>query len=309
MKCLLFGGTGFIGKNLSKALAQKGHEVSIVSRNKSIIEKSECHYEHYELSLSKDTEDSTLQKVLKNQDVIIQLISTTTPQNSNDDPIYDVESNLITTLKILKNAREQGVKKIIFLSSGGTIYGQPQLIPIPENHPIVPLCSYGIIKHTIEHYLSLYSHLYKMDYCILRLSNPYGQYQLHNRNQGVIPTFLYKALSKQDISIWGDGEVVRDYIYISDVTDAIINAIDYEGAEKIFNIGSGVGKSLNALLTEIEKIVGHTIVRHYSPNRIFDVKSNVLDISKSQECLQWAPKIALESGLSKTLEWIKSSYP
>jgi len=303
MKCLLFGGTGFIGKNLCEALTQSGHEVSTVSRGTSAVQWP---YRHYAISLNQNTDDSTLKEALKDNDVIIQLISTTTPQSSNEDPIYDIESNLITTLKILKNAREQGIKKIIFLSSGGTIYGQPQFIPIPENHPIAPLCSYGIAKHTIEQYLNLYCHLYQIDYCALRLSNPYGKYQAPNRNQGVIPTFLHKALSKEDISIWGDGEVVRDYIYIDDVTNAIVKAVTYEGSEKIFNIGSGVGKSLNDLLTEIEKLLGYSVVRHYSPNRVFDVKSNVLDISKAQAHLGWEPKILLHEGLSKTLGWIKN---
>src|SRR3990167_1838379 len=303
MKCLLLGGTGFIGKNLCEALTRNGHEVSIVSRNKPLTESP---YQHYTVSLCKDSDYDILKDALRGKDVVIQLISTTTPKSSNDNPIYDVESNVITTLKVLKHAHEQGVKKIIFLSSGGTVYGHPEIIPIPESHPTLPLCSYGITKRTIEDYLNLYAFLYGIDYCILRLSNPYGEHQHHSRAQGVIPTFLHKALLKENISIRGDGEVIRDYIYISDVTDAIVKAVSYTGSEKIFNIGSGVGKSLNDLLDEIEKLMGYSLIRHYSSNRVFDVKSNVLDISKAKVHLDWVPNVRLQEGLSKTMGWIKN---
>jgi UDP-glucose 4-epimerase len=306
MKCLLFGGTGFIGKNLCETLIQNGHTVSVISRNQPVTQTT-LYYEHITLSLDHETDDALLKAALKDKDIVIQLVSTTTPKSSNDNPIYDVESNVISTLKILKHAHEQGIKKIIFLSSGGTVYGQPKILPIPENHPTAPLCSYGITKRTIEDYLNLYSFLYGIDYCILRLSNPYGEHQFYGRTQGVIPTFLHKALLKEEIHIWGDGEVVRDYIYIGDVIDAILKAVTYQGDEKIFNIGSGTGKSLNELLDEIEKLIGYSLVRHYSPNRIFDVKTNILDISKSKTHLNWAPKFSFHKGLSKTFEWIKNT--
>ena len=272
MNCLLLGGTGFIGKNLCEGLTAQGHNVFLTSRDPYPHKHITDYYRYYHLSLVENFNPHEFKKILSDVDVIIQLITTTTPKSSNVDPVYDVMSNVTTTLKVLECAREVGIKKIIFLSSGGTIYGQPKMTPIAEDHPTEPLCSYGITKKTIEQYLFLYEHLYNLQYVTLRVSNPYGKYQLHNRSQGVIPTFLNNTLSRQNIPVWGDGEIVRDYIYISDVVDAIIKSLTYEGSERIFNIGSGTGYSLNNIMSEIEKLVGHPIDRQYSAGRIFDVK-------------------------------------
>lgn len=305
MKCLLLGGTGFIGKNLAQALTANGHQVSVLSRNAA--NNSNWYHQHYTWDVNKNFDELILRKALEGQDILIHLLSTTLPKSSNADPIYDIESNLIPTVKLLNIVREYNLKKIIFLSSGGTIYGQPHIIPIPEDHPIKPLCSYGIMKHTIEQYLTLYHHLYGINYCILRLSNPYGKYQSSSRGQGAITTFLKQALNKQQISIWGDGEIIRDYIYVTDVVAAIAKAIDYKGSEHIFNIGSGEGKSLNEILTEIEILLNYPIQRLYTPNRLFDVKTNILDIAKAREHLGWEPITSFKLGLEKTMEWIKTA--
>src|SRR4029434_4711286 len=174
-------------------------------------------------------------------EVVFHMISTTIPKSSNDNPAYDVESNLVGTLRMLEAARKAGVRKVVFASSGGTVYGIPKVVPINESHPTDPICSYGISKLAVEKYLHLYHALHGLDYCILRIGNPYGEGQRPTAAQGAVGVFLYKALHGGVIEIWGDGTVTRDYIYIGDVIQAFLKAMTYSGEHRLFNIGAGEG--------------------------------------------------------------------
>ena len=200
-----------------------------------------------------------MQQALAGCDVLYHLISTTTPQISNDDPVGDVESNVISTINMLKEATKAGVKKIIFFSSGGTIYGVPQYTPIREEHPTEPICSYGIQKLTTEKYLHLFYVLYGLEYGILRIANPYGPRQSPYSGQGVVAAFVHRAVTGQPIEVWGDGSVVRDYVYAADVAKAAVAMLNYSGRHRIFNIGSGTGKSLLEIIHSIEALSGVSI--------------------------------------------------
>ncbi len=175
----------------------------------------------------------------------------------------------------------------------------------PETHPADPVCSYGIAKLAIEKYLGLYHYLYGIDYCILRVANPFGEGQRVVSSQGAVAVFLHRALKNELIEVWGDGSVVRDYVYIGDVVDAFLKAMDYTGSPRTFNIGSGRGYSLNELLEIIESLIGHPVPRIYKEARTLDVPVNVLDISSARECLNWQPRTLLKDGLMKTLEWMR----
>ena len=240
-------------------------------------------------------------------EIIFHLISTTLPKNSNDNPIYDVESNLVGTLALLEAARTTGAKRIIFASSGGTVYGRPEQFPITESHPQNPICSYGITKLAIEKYLHLYHELHGLDYLILRLANPFGEGQRPDAAQGAIAVFLSRALKGETIEIWGDGSVTRDYVYVGDITQAYVQALDYHGACRIMNIGSGRGHSVNELLSAMEDALGRPVVRAYLPGRLFDVPVNVLDSSRAKELLGWESRTSLQNGIVRTLEWLKRS--
>ena len=205
---------------------------------------------------------------------------------------------------MLDLAVKYSVKKIIFTSSGGTVYGVPSEIPITENSLTNPICSYGINKLSIEKYLHLYHHLYNLDYCILRLANPYGQGQKLLSSQGVISIFIYKALCNHILEIWGDGTTTRDYIYIDDVVRSLVAAIDYNGKEKIFNIGSGQGITLNTLISQIEQILGYQIKCNYLDSRPLDVPINILNIDRAKYHLDWKPLISLPEGLELTVKAI-----
>jgi UDP-glucose 4-epimerase len=245
---------------------------------------------------------------IKGCDVIFHLACTTLPQTSNEDPDFDVSSNVLGTIRMLNEAVKAKVKRFIFISSGGTVYGVPSVIPIPENHPTFPTCSYGITKLTIEKYLRLYFRIYGLNTCSVRLSNPYGEYQRVDSIQGAIAVFCYKAITGQTIKIWGDGSIKRDFIYISDVIDAIIKLIDFPISGCEINIGSGKPVSLNEIIDNIEHLLDIKIERNYSAERTFDLPINALDISFARRTMNWVPKITLLDGLDRTIRWISSYY-
>jgi UDP-glucose 4-epimerase len=242
-------------------------------------------------------------EALEGMDTVFHLVSTTLPKGSNDDPIYDVRTNLVGTLQILTLMAQRKTPKIIFISSGGTVYGPPEYLPIDERHPTNPQVSYGISKLAIEKYLLLFRQLHGIKPVILRLANPYGERQRVATAQGAVAVFMHRALGRQCVEIWGDGSVTRDYLYIEDVANALLAAAKYQGAHTMFNIGSGQGLSLNALLALMETTLGRAIERRYLPARPFDVPVNVLSAELARQELNWAPTTPIELGLARTAEW------
>jgi UDP-glucose 4-epimerase len=304
MKSLILGGGGFLGSHLSEALLAENHDVVIFDQpNARYLEYSRRQGAAIITGDFLNVDD--LCAAMENCDLVYYLISTTVPQTSNENPQHDIRTNVIGSLYVLDEARKQGVKKIIFSSSGGTVYGIPQEIPIKESHPTEPISSYGIGKLTIEKYLHLYWVLYRLDYCILRISNAYGARQPITPTQGVIAAFLGKATNNKEIIVWGDGSVLRDYVYASDIANAFLKASLYQGDLKVFNIGSGHGHSLNDIIGAIENITQVPLQVKYLPGRPFDVPINVLDISRAKLHLNWEPKVRLEEGILYSLEWMQ----
>jgi UDP-glucose 4-epimerase len=240
---------------------------------------------------------------------VFHLLATTDPRTSNDDPVHDIETNLAATVRLLELARKSHVKKIVFASSGGTVYGVPATVPISEHHATRPICSYGIHKLAIEQYLRLYHRLHGLDYCVLRISNAFGERQRPNASQGAVTVFLHKALSGEPIDIWGDGSAVRDYLYVGDVARAFCLGARHIGPPHIFNIGSGRGRSVNDLISSIEALLGRPMSKRYLPSRPFDVPVNVLDISLAAMHLDWSPQHSFEEGLTRTLKWLQAGGP
>jgi UDP-glucose 4-epimerase len=303
---VVLGGKGFIGSHLVNALVQKGHQVRSFDRFHSETMPEKTIGNESLQSINGDFQLATdLEAALEDCDICYHLISTTTPLSSNLDPLFDVESNIKGTVQLLSLAKQAGVKKIIFISSGGTVYGIPQQIPMPESHPTNPTCSYGITKLAIEKYLALFENLYGLQYSILRVANPYGEGQKAVKGQGAIAAFLSKALQNEPIEVWGDGSVVRDYLHVDDVVSALLVAAMYDGKERIFNIGSGTGQSLNSILDSIETMLGRPVLRNYLQPRNFDVPSNILCIDKAKQHLGWSPKINFAEGLRRSSAWLK----
>ncbi len=305
MKCLILGGGGFLGSHLSEALLAQGYAVRILDRPNLARFKPFQHHGTVEWIDGDFVNLKDVDKAVSGCDIIYHLISTTLPRSSNENPAYDVETNVIGTLHLLEAVRKHKIKKIVFVSSGGTVYGIPKEIPIKESHPTEPICSYGISKLAIEKYLNLYHLLHGIEYCVLRLANPFGERQRVSAAQGAIAVFLDKALRNEVIEIWGDGSVTRDYFHVSDAASALIKALSYEGDNRIFNIGSGVGRSLNEILGAIDSLIGTPVKRVYLPPRSFDVPVNILDISKAEDLLNWKPQMPFVEGLSKTAQWLR----
>ncbi|KIE44171.1 NAD-dependent epimerase/dehydratase family protein [Geobacter anodireducens] len=302
MNVLLIGGNGFIGSHLVDKLLEAGHKVRVFDKYEESYRKPlpEVDYRFGDFS-----NRGLLADALAGIDNVVHLISTTLPKTSNDDPVFDVQSNVVESIFLLEQCVARKIKRVIFISSGGTVYGKPETLPIGENSPTDPKCSYGITKLTIEKYLALFNLLYGLDYVVLRPSNAYGERQNPNNIQGAVTVFLSKVARGEPIEIWGDGDVVRDYIYIDDLVEGIYRAVIVNSPSRIFNLGSGTGYSLNEIVAAISRLTGRDVKAEYKPKRSFDVSRIILDISRARQELRWKPSTSLDSGIMKTWAFIK----
>ncbi|MEK7468109.1 MAG: NAD-dependent epimerase/dehydratase family protein [Planctomycetota bacterium] len=306
-RCLVLGGGGFLGSHISETLLNAGHAVRIFEKERVLRDNVRSFIGQVEWMEGDFTDPHRVAEVLKGMEAVVHCVGTTLPKTSNDSPVYDITSNLVPTLHFLDAAVQAGVKKVLFLSSGGTVYGIPQRVPIPEDHPTDPLTSYGIQKLSIEKYLKLYRDLHGLDYAVIRISNPYGERQRPTAAQGAVTVFLDKALKGQPIEIWGDGSVVRDYLHVTDVACAAQSALDYRGDFRIFNIGSGSGLSLLQVVESIRKVLNRPVEVVFKPARRFDVPVNILDTTRAARELSWRPAVAFEDGLRRTAAFLSQS--
>lgn len=302
MNVLVLGGNGFIGSHLVDRLLRSGHKVSVVDRQMEPYRPPAPLVDYY---IGDFSDRALLTHALKKSDMIFHLLSTTVPKTSNEDPAFDIMSNLVGTIDLLKQCIEERVKKIVFVSTGGAIYGTPTTVPVSEDDPTNPESSYGITKLAVEKYLALFHHLYGLDYVIVRPSNAYGPRQNPGGNQGVIAVFLGKIASGQSIEIWGDGEAVKDYIFIDDLVEGIYRAAFLKGSSRIFNLGSGVGHSVNDLVQIITNVVKQPFTVMYSPKGAYDVSKIFLDITRARRELGWEPATPLNIGIERTWNFIE----
>jgi UDP-glucose 4-epimerase len=303
LKSLVLGGNGFIGTHLVDGLLEKSYSVRIYDKSPNRFRATPPNAEYVEGDLGNH---DLIRAAVEGMEGVFHLVGTTIPKTSNDDPIYDVRSNLIDTLQFLEACVEAGVRKVIFASSGGTVYGLPQTVPITEDHPTNPITSYGIVKLAIEKYLGLFHYLHGLDYAVLRISNPYGPYQDPGKQQGAVPVFLHRLHTGQPVTIWGNGNVVRDYLYVADLVDALVLAAEVETRQKVLNVGSSRGTSLNELVAIIARVTGERPVVEYMPGRALDVPANVLDVARVRDELGWSPTTDLAEGIDRTWHWIRT---
>lgn len=304
MKCLVLGGGGFQGSHLCDALLEAGYSVRVFDRvfpQNANIPRASGEIEFIEGNFA---DAGCLERAVSGTDFIYHLVSTTIPKTSNDDAVYDVSSNLIPTLSLLEIARRNKIRKVVFFSSGGTVYGVPEYVPIDEGHSTNPVCSYGIHKLAIEKYLHMFHNICGIDYAVLRVANPFGERQNPSGCQGAVNVFTRKALKGEPIEIWGDGSVVRDYIHVSDVIRAAISVLDYKGKHKIFNIGTGIGRSLLDVTREIEAVLDRALNIDFMQARAVDVPANILDISRATKELSWVPQVSFREGVKRTAAYI-----
>jgi len=302
--CIIYGGAGFIGSHIAEDLLEKGYSVSVFDKKNT----SKKNIEHLSGRLKFIEGDFNNVKdiagSLNNINYVIHLVSSTLPADSNLNPFYDIETNLKSSLHLFEECMKHKAEKLIFISSGGTVYGNPQWLPITEDHPTNPITSYGIIKLTIEKYLGLYKDLYGLNYKIIRFSNPFGERQNPRLGQGLIANLLYRIKIHKKIEVWGDGSIVRDYFYIRDGVKAIGKTISDNSNNHIYNISSARGYSINQILDKFKKVLGLDFDVSYKPGRKFDVKKNILDNSLASRHLKWKPETNFNTALKNTWSYI-----
>lgn len=304
MKVLLIGGCGFVGSHVADALLGRGLKVRVLDQRPEAFRPP---LRDVDYVFGDFGDRPTLIEALAGADAVVHLASTTVPGTANLDPVADITGNLVATVRMLELLRQMGTRKIVYLSSGGTVYGVPQTDPVPETHPLRPINSYGIVKVAIENYLHMEQALHGKDHVILRASNPYGPRQGRLGVQGIIGTHLWKVIQNEPLEIWGDGSVVRDFIHVRDLATLCAEAVvsDVTGC---FNAGSGEGASVNEVVAAIGRTLeqcGHAPAQvAYTPGRAYDVPRVVLDVTRARAAFGWKPEIALEAGIRETWDWV-----
>lgn len=305
-KCAVIGAGGFLGANLCKRLLEEGCVVHAFGRRTGVLESLRS--SRLDVIPGDYTEPASVSAALSGVSYVFHLATSSTPAGSNVDKSDDITRNLAPSVKLLDLCRDAGVKRVIFASSGGTVYGIPKVVPTNEEAPLRPITAYGINKACFESYLHLYRHLYGLDYRVLRIANPYGYYQTAVKNQGVVARFALNAIQGRPLELWGDGSVIRDYIFVDDVVQAFVTSATHESKDRVFNIGSGKGRSLNEVIEILERTLGEPVeVRRYAGRHV-DVPRSVLDITRARNQLGWSPTVQFEEGVSRTLDWLMEEF-
>ncbi len=306
VSCLVLGAGGFIGGHLCHALVRAGAAVHGFGRRPAFADS----LPPIRWTTGEFGDRSALARSLDGAELVFLLIGGSTPEVSNKDPIAELQHSAAASVQLLELCRNTAVRRIIFVSSGGTVYGVPRSIPISESAPTEPISAYGINKLMVEKYLRLYEHLYGLQSIVLRVANPFGPYQSPYRRQGVIAAMLESHLARRPVEIWGDGQVVRDFLYVGDLAEAMVSAACYNGPHRILNVGSGVGRSILDVVAAVRtalRIPDSPIV--HRPGRSSDVPANVLEIALIQAELGWTPRTPWIEGLRLTAAWLASAHP
>jgi len=305
MRILFTGGAGFIGSNVVDALVEGGHEVVVVDNLSTGKEENinpKARFFHVDL-----TDFEALERVFTETkpEVVFHTAAQIDVRKSVQDPLFDAETNIIGSMNLFEFSIKYGVKRVIFSSTGGALYGEAEKLPADENTHIEPLSPYGVSKYCTEQYLEYFKRVYNLERVILRYANVYGPRQDPLGEAGVIAIFTSKILNNEKPVIYGDGNQTRDYIFVEDVVRANILALD--GKEGIYNIGTSVETPVNDLVKMFSKILNKHIEPIYAPPRKGEVQRISLDASKAEKELGFTVEFSLEDGLRKTLEWYKRS--
>jgi UDP-glucose 4-epimerase len=301
MKILVTGGCGFIGSHIADAYVAKGHDVVVIDNlSTGVIENLNPRVTFYEKDITGNIE-SIFEK--EKFELVNHHAAQINVRTSVDDPLYDAQVNILGTLNLLSLASRYSVKRFIYASSGGAVYGEPQKYPINEEMPFGPLSPYGVSKVAAEKYTLTFANLYSLDYTILRYSNVYGPRQIIKSEAGVISIFIDCILKNEPCTVFGNGDQVRDYVYVGDVVAANVLAMNCES--NIFNIGTSVETSVNDLIATFSSILGKKVDHQHVEPRPGEVFRNVLDYNRALSQIHWQPRTKLKEGILKTFEHFK----
>ncbi|GAW37229.1 dTDP-4-dehydro-6-deoxyglucose reductase [Roseovarius sp. A-2] len=302
---LLIGGCGFIGSHVADSLLARGLKVRVFDRRPEALRPPLAGVDYV---IGDFSDSSLIYEAMSGVDAVIHLASTTVPATSNLDPVADIKGNLVATVQLLEVMRTTEVRKLVYLSSGGTVYGIPETEVVPETHPLRPISSYGIVKVAIENYLFMQHKLHGLQHVVLRASNPYGPRQGHTGVQGIIGTHLWRTARGEPVEIWGDGSVVRDFIHVRDLAELCAAAVQSDVAG-CYNAGSGTGASVAQIVDSISRTVEQTgctpMAPVYKPGRSLDVPRVVLDITRACRDFDWTPRIGLDEGIAESWQWVR----
>lgn len=300
-RVVLIGGGGFIGKNLAEAFGNAGHDVLVIARTAAASPN------HQQVASLEDT--SRIVQLIESHrsEVVVHLASGLLPSSPFTSFLNEQSALLTPSYRLMNHCAERGLK-FVLMSSGGTVYGEVGEHPVREDHPRNPKNYYAFSKLALEDYAFLCHRQQGLQYLVLRPSNPYGRYQNPNGSQGIVAVSLGRALRGESIEVWGDGSVVRDYLDVGDLAQAVVALVEAGTVNTVLNIGSGVGHSLEELFRVVRQVTGRSLPIVYRPGRGGDVRRIVLDTSALAEIISWQPR-SLESGVANFSRWIEDEHP
>jgi len=306
VKVLVTGGAGFIGSHVVDAYLAEGYKVVVVD-DLSTGRRSNLNPEatFYQVDIRSPEIDSILEK--ERPDYINHHAAQMDVRRSVAEPLFDADVNILGSIHLLEIARKFGVQRIVYISTGGAVYGEPVYLPCDEAHPIDPICQYGASKHTVEHYLYMYRQMYGLNFVVLRYPNVFGPRQDPHGEAGVVAIFTGKMLAGEQAVVNGDGEQTRDYVYVGDCAAANVLALTTEKANTIYNLGSGRGTSVNQIFDTLKDITGYELPRVHGPAKLGETRHIYLDASKARTELAWRPTVTLEEGLEETVAYFRKA--
>ena len=304
MKIMVTGGAGFIGSHVVDAFIAEGHQVLVVddlSTGKREHVNPAARFYHVDI---RDEESLSEVLQLEKPEVIAHQAARANVRESMEKPVLYADVNVLGSLRLLELARKSGVRKVIYASTGGAVYGEPDYLPVDEDHPVRPLDPYGASKHHVVHYLYLYRRNYGLEYTILRYPNVYGPRQDPLGEAGVVAIFTGQMLTGRHPVIFGSGEQQRDFVYVTDVARANVLALT-RGDGGLYNIGSGIGTSVNQIFAALQQATGYQGPRLHGPAKLGEVFRVYLDASRARCELGWEPSIPLQEGINRTVQYFR----
>lgn len=304
-KILVTGGAGFIGSHVVDLFVSQGYEVVIVddlsTGRASNLNPAAKFYQV-------DIRDPKLRDIFEAErpDFVSHHAAQMDVRRSVAQPLFDAHVNILGSINMIECAKEFGVKHFVYISTGGAVYGEPERLPCDEMHPINPICQYGASKHTVEHYLFMYNVNYGLNYTVLRYPNVFGPRQDPHGEAGVVAIFTGKMLDGEQVTINGDGEQTRDFVYVGDCARANLLAVTVEHKPGIYNLGWGLPTSINQIFSTLAKVTDYPHQVQYGPAKVGETRHIYLDAARAKKDLGWAPTFTLEEGLQETVSYFKT---